>query len=102
MQNRKSNPEERKSLQRDQLLTVGDMDDFKDEIIEEIRNVLKETQGHANKQWLRSYELRKMLGISPGTLQNLRVNGTLPYSKIGGIVYYRYDDVVKLLDRNAR
>jgi hypothetical protein len=99
---RNSNIEERKTIQRDQLLTIGDMDDFKHEIIEELRNLFKETQGHPNKKWLRSYEIRKMLGISPGTLQNMRVNGTLPYSKIGGIVYYRYDDVVKLLERNTR
>ena len=35
-----------------------------------------------------------MLRISPGTLQNLRVNGTLAYTKIGGIIYYKYEDIV--------
>jgi hypothetical protein len=39
-----------------------------------------------------------MLGISSGTLQNLRVNRTLSYTKIGGIVFYRYDDIARLLN----
>jgi len=47
---------------------------------------------------LKSYEVRKLLGISPGTLQNLRLNETLPYTKIGGLMYYRYEDIRKLMD----
>ena len=42
-----------------------------------------------------------MLGISPGTLQNLRINGTLTYSKIGGMMYYRYQDIMKLLEKGG-
>jgi hypothetical protein len=33
-----------------------------------------------------------MLGISHGTLQNLRVTKVLPYQKVGGIMFYKYDD----------
>jgi hypothetical protein len=43
-----------------------------------------------------------MLGISPGTLQNLRVNGTLPYTKVGGVVYYAYEDILKVIERNQK
>lgn len=39
-----------------------------------------------------------MLKISPGTLQNLRVNGTLRFTKIGGIIYYSYEDIELLLE----
>jgi len=49
---------------------------------------------------LRSPEVREMLDISPGTLQNLRINGTLPYTKIGGVIYYAYEDIVKVLQAN--
>ncbi|MFD2967737.1 helix-turn-helix domain-containing protein [Sphingobacterium bambusae] len=49
------------------------------------------------KQWLRSAEVRKMLGISPGTLQNLRVNGTLPYRKIGGSMFYARQDIERMM-----
>ena len=50
-------------------------------------------------QWLKSSEVRKLLKISPGTLQNLRINGTLNYNRIGGTIYYKYDDILKMLDK---
>ncbi len=50
-------------------------------------------------QWLKSAEVRKLLKISPGTLQNLRVNGTLNYKRIGGLIYYKYDDIKKMLEQ---
>jgi hypothetical protein len=53
------------------------------------------------KKWLKSSEVRKMLGISPGTLQNLRVNGSLPFTKIGGIIFYSQEDIERLLKDNS-
>lgn len=41
-----------------------------------------------------------MLAISPGTLQNLRINGTLPYTKVGGVIYYDADDINNMLTEN--
>ena len=52
------------------------------------------------KLWLKSNEVRKLLNISPGTLQNLRVNGTLTYTKIGGILYYSSNDLEKVIETN--
>ena len=52
------------------------------------------------KQWLKSNEVRKLLNISSGTLQNLRVNGTLTYTKIGGILYYSSNDLEKVIETN--
>ena len=40
------------------------------------------------------------VGISPGTLQNLRINGTLPYTKIGGVLYYDQREIMEVLERN--
>jgi hypothetical protein len=45
-------------------------------------------------------DARKLLKISTGTLQNLRVNGTIPYTKIGGVIYYAYNDVLKMIEDN--
>ncbi|CAN1533966.1 Helix-turn-helix domain, group 17 [Flavobacteriaceae bacterium] len=82
------------------LITKDDLERFKKELLEEIRRCQlyprKPTQ--EMRVWLKSFEVRKLLGISAGTLQNLRINGTLPYNKIGGLMYYRYDDIQKLLD----
>ncbi|NOT74414.1 MAG: helix-turn-helix domain-containing protein [Cyclobacteriaceae bacterium] len=98
--NSKDNSPGRSVTSRDQLLTIGDLELFKNDLLIEIRNVLKESKGQITKQWLRSFEVRKMLGVSPGTLQNLRINGSLPYTKVGGIVFYKYEDIVCLLESN--
>lgn len=87
---------------RNQLLTIGDLEDFRDKLFAEIKSLVGESNGQGKKQWLRSSEVRKMLGVSAGTLQNLRVNGSLPYSKIGGIVFFRYDDIIALLERSQK
>jgi hypothetical protein len=41
-----------------------------------------------------------MLKISTGTLQTLRENGTLSHLKIGGTIYYPYEDIVKRIEQN--
>jgi hypothetical protein len=43
-----------------------------------------------------------MLGISPGTLQNMRVNGTLPFTKMGGILFYDSAEIQKILESNKQ
>ncbi|MNR54024.1 Helix-turn-helix domain protein [compost metagenome] len=53
-----------------------------------------------SKRWLKSSEVRKLLGVSSGTLQNYRINGTLSYTKIGGTLFYSNDDIEKLLSQN--
>jgi hypothetical protein len=83
------------------LVTKDDLEQFKLDLIREITALLKPQQ-HDPKQWLRSVEVRKLLHISPGTLQNFRVNGTLKFTKVGGIFYYKYDDILKVLEKKAR
>ena len=81
------------------IVTTEDLIVFKQELVEEIKEVLTRTTPQP-KRWLRSPEVRKMLDISPGTLQNLRINGTLPFSKIGGVIYYPYEGIVRVLEEN--
>ena len=52
------------------------------------------------KKWLKSSEVKKLLRISPGTLQNLRINGTLTYTKIGGSIFYSYEEIIKVMEQN--
>ncbi|RFC54032.1 helix-turn-helix domain-containing protein [Brumimicrobium aurantiacum] len=49
---------------------------------------------------LKSHQVQRMLGISPGTLQNMRVNGTLPFSKVGGVIFYDKQDILDLIEEN--
>jgi predicted site-specific integrase-resolvase len=64
--------------------------------------MLKEHSGQSTKKWIKSYEVRKLLNISPGTLQNLRMNGTLPFTRMGGALYYDNEDIQKILQTNKK
>jgi len=80
-----------------EFITKDDLEKFKNEIIKEV-NSGKYNQ--KQKKWLRSAEVREMLGISPGTLQNLRINGTIPFTRIGSTLFYDLDDIQKILTDN--
>ncbi len=84
-----------------ELLTKEDLKQFKGELLTEIKAIMQPGHGQS-KKWLKSIEVRKMLNISPGTLQNLRINGTLSYSKVGSIMYYKLEDINKVLEGNQR
>lgn len=81
-----------------EIITREDLDEFRSLLLNDLKQIIQ-SNPQKTKQWLKSNEVRKLLNISPGTLQNLRINGTLSYTKIGGINYYKYDDIVKMLEK---
>jgi hypothetical protein len=85
-----------------QIITTDDLREFKVELLDEIRILISEQKVPAIKKWMKSVEVRKLLNISPGTLQTLRINGTLPYTKIGGTNYYNASDIDVLLSQNLK
>lgn len=87
-----------KKIFRDQLITLGDLEHFKTELLADLQRLIQSPAQVQQKQWLKSVEVRKLLGISPGTLQTLRINGTLPFSRIGSLIYYNYEDIYRLLE----
>lgn len=82
-----------------EILTKDDLNDFRTLLLNDIREIIQ-GKTEQTKQWLKSKEVRKLLNISPGTLQTLRINKTLSYTKIGGIIYYAQKDIDKLLSEN--
>lgn len=82
-----------------EIITKQDLAQFKTELLDDLKEIINSGETtQPQRKWLKSYEVKKMLGISPGTLQNLRINGTLSYTKIGGLIFYSYDDIVKLME----
>ena len=82
-----------------QVITLEDLNEFRTLLLNDLKEIIQ-SKPQQTKQWLKSNEVRKLLNISPGTLQNLRINGTITYTKIGGILYYSSADLDKLLDAN--
>lgn len=87
---------ERGNFRLNEILTISDLLAFKTELINEFKNLLKGHAGKPSKKWLKTDEVKKLLNISSGKLQTLRVNGTLPYTRIGGVLYYDAEDIEKM------
>ncbi|WES98344.1 helix-turn-helix domain-containing protein [Chryseobacterium arthrosphaerae] len=79
------------------LVTTEDLQEFKTELLEEIKNLFY-IKNSEQKLWLRSSEVKELLKISNGTLQNLRINGSLSFTRVGGTLYYNYKDIEKMLE----
>ncbi|WP_346856334.1 helix-turn-helix domain-containing protein [uncultured Draconibacterium sp.] len=62
-----------------------------------IDSEIKNSQSY---KWLRSKNVREMLGISDSTLQNMRINGTIPAYKLGTTWFYREDEIFMILLAN--
>ncbi len=51
-------------------------------------------------RYITEQELSKALKITKRTLIEYRMNGKLPYYKIGGKIYYKEQDIIDILERN--
>lgn len=82
------------------LITTDDLMDFKIELMESIKELLSKQAKGTLKRYIRSSEVMEMLQISSGTLQNLRVNGTLPYTRMGSTLFYDTEDIQEIMKKN--
>ncbi len=79
------------------IVTTEDLQKFKEDILREFKELLITYDKITIDNWIKSSEVMLKLGISPGTLQNFRINGTLPYTKLGGIIYYDVDEINRMM-----
>jgi predicted DNA-binding transcriptional regulator AlpA len=63
-----------------------------------MKNLGNQTDNRA--KWLRSKNVREMLGISDSTLQTLRINGTIPTYKLGASWFYKEEEILQILETN--
>lgn len=81
-------------------ISKQDLELFRTRILSEIGKMLEANLNNSTDDfgWLRSKAIRKMMDISPATLQNLRVTGKIRFKKILGSYYYSKDDLQKLFE----
>lgn len=81
------------------IVTQEDLMILQEELIKEI-NKLFEVKAVRQNKWLKTKEAQKILNCSIGTLQNLRLKNIVPFTKVGGAIYYLLDDIENLLKKN--
>ena len=84
-----------------QIATTEDFEEFKKELLGEINQLFDLKLGNV-RRWLKSDEVQRMLKLSPGTLQSLRLNGTIPYTKVGGTIFYDLEDINRILTESKQ
>ncbi len=82
------------------IITTEDLKHFKEELLMEIKELLMRYERVTIDKWIKSGKVMDKLDISPGTLQNFRVNETIPFSKLGGIIYYDEEKINEILENN--
>lgn len=83
-----------------EILTKEDLENFRKVLIKDLVEAL-DKKPLTTQKLLKSFEVRKLLNISPGTLQALRDKKILNYSKIGNIHYYSHQDIEEVLKKNS-
>ena len=79
-------------------VTKADLQEFRLQLVEDIRGLLASREERSVKPWLKNADVRKLLGVSSNTIQRLRIAGKLRSSKVGGIHYYRFEDIQQLME----
>jgi len=87
-------------METNEIVTKADLLQVKTDILVALNEVMN--RGNVSQKWMKSHEVMEMLGLSSSGLQNLRINGTIPYTKLGGVIYYSKDDISKILVSNMR
>ena len=77
------------------LLTKQDLLDLEERLLKRLKD-----NKPPPKRWLRSKEVCEMLGLSASGLQNMRVQSLIPFSKVGGSIFYPMDGIEKGLNLN--
>ena len=72
------------------------------ERVKELLNVLRlQEQRMKNKgmgAWLDTSEVCAMLNLSKRSVQSMREQGKLPYTKIEGRIYHRVEDIANMME----
>ncbi|GIQ60936.1 hypothetical protein Flavo103_40720 [Flavobacterium collinsii] len=83
-----------------EIITKEDLKEFGLLLLDNMRNIIQESKNVQTQslepEWLKSRTVRKLLDISAGSVQNLRVIQKVRFKKVLGSYYYNKEDLLKL------
>jgi hypothetical protein len=85
-------------------VTKEDLKQFGLQLMDSLRMMIQKAapdKEQADPEWLKSRVVRKMLDISAGSLQNLRITGKIRFKKVLGSYYYNKSDLMQLFNENG-
>nr|WP_199077416.1 helix-turn-helix domain-containing protein [Pedobacter sp. ASV19] len=94
------NKEENRLVLARQLVLKGDLEEFKKDLLVAFREIAKEIVGQKPKKWMKSADVKKLLGISHSKIQTMRNAGIISFTRIGGALYYDEEDIHRMFEKN--
>lgn len=84
-----------------EVVTKDDLRQFGLSLINEIREIVQATDEaqQVHPEWLKSKAVRKLMDMSPGSIQALRVTGKVRFKKVLGSYYYNRTDLQNLFNK---
>ena len=83
-----------------EIVTKEDLRQFGLLLLDKIQAVFKDKDSGRKEplepEWLKSKAVRKLLDISAGSVQNLRMTQKIRFKKVLGSYYYNKEDLLKL------
>ena len=84
----------------EEIVTKEDLRQFGLLLLDKIQTIFKEKNSQqkesSDSEWLKSKAVRKLLDISAGSVQNLRMTQKVLFKKVLGSYYYNKEDLLKL------
>ena len=83
-----------------EIVTKEDLHCLRVELLNDLKEYIYQLKKEVSELTVEGYKtkhVRKILDCSYGKLQSLRVSGRLRCNKVGGTLYYKKEDIQKLL-----
>jgi hypothetical protein len=83
-------------------ITKDDLRQFGLLLVAQFKQIIENNQykenDSLNPEWLKSRIVRKLMDMSAGSLQNLRITGKVRFKKVLGSYYYNKSDLMNLFN----
>lgn len=83
------------------ILTKEQYDDIISRI-EDVKKVVNQNPKEIKEIFVDNQEFLILMNVSKRTAQTWRDEGKISFSQIGSKIYYKMDDVLKMLDKNYK
>jgi hypothetical protein len=81
------------------VITAEDLERQLQKVVDEVKSAVTITDSN-NVRWIRSKQVKELLGVSDSKLQTMRINRSITYSQIDGTYFYDKDSILSLLEQN--
>ena len=81
------------------VITAEDLERQLQKVVDEVKSAVTITDSD-NVRWIRSKQVKELLGVSDSKLQTMRINRSITYSQIDGTYFYDKESILSLLEQN--